>query len=261
MTPIYVINLARSRERRNAMEHGLDRAGVAASFARAVDGREFGEKCHAWIARTPLSVGEAALTLSHRKIWRALLASADTHAIVLEDDVRLGEGFAELVQRDWSRFDFDIVKIETMFDKVWLSRRGETLGARALYRLGGEHHGAAGYVISREGARRALAASRAFKLPIDVVILGRGAIERGAIRAWQLWPAAVVQEHLAPNADPANIPPSTLESARGEKGSQLRMGRPKGLARAAREARRLFERFHRWARLSPTMSRRTPPFA
>ena len=205
------------------MEHGLDRAGVAASFARAVDGREFGEKCHAWIARTPLSVGEAALTLSHRKIWRALLASADTHAIVLEDDVRLGEGFAELVQRDWSRFDFDIVKIETMFDKVWLSRRGETLGARALYRLGGEH--------------------------------------RGAIRAWQLWPAAVVQEHLAPNADPANIPPSTLESARGEKGSQLRMGRPKGLARAAREARRLFERFHRWARLSPTMSRRTPPFA
>ena len=150
MTPIYVINLARSADRRAWMTDELGRAGVSANFVAAVDGRAFKDKCRARVAATPLTVGEIALTLSHRKIWRALLASAQTPAIVLEDDVRLGDGFAELPALDWSRWNFDFVKIETMFDPVWATRRGEAVGSRTLHRLGGEHHGSAAYLVSRK---------------------------------------------------------------------------------------------------------------
>ena len=261
MTPVYVINLARSRDRRDWMEHELDRAGVSARFISAVDGTRFGAQCRARIEASPLTLGETALILSHRKIWRALLASPAPHAIVLEDDVKLGAGFAPFVGRDWSSLDFDIVKLETMFDRVWMTRAGEKVGARALHRLGGEHHGSAGYLISREGARRALKASRGFTIPVDVVILGRRAIESGDIRAWQLVPAIVVQSHLEPGRRTGEAFASTLEGSRDAKGGQSRLNKPKSLARASREARRAFEQVRRWARLSPTMSRRTPPFA
>ena len=261
MTPIYVINLARSADRRAWMTDELGRAGVSANFVAAVDGRAFKDKCRARVAATPLTVGEIALTLSHRKIWRALLASAQTHAIVLEDDVRLGDGFAELPALDWSRWNFDFVKIETMFDPVWATRRGEAVGSRTLHRLGGEHHGSAAYLVSRAGALKALAATRPMNLPIDVAVMGRRVIESGAICAYQLSPAAAVQQYLAPDADPTAALASTLGASRGAKGGELRALKPKGLARAAREARRVVEQASRWLRLSPTMSKRRIPFA
>ena len=63
------------------------------------------------------------------------------------------------------------------------------------------------------------------------------------------------------DADPAAALASTLDASRGATGGELRAHRPKGLARAAREARRVIEQTSRWLRLSPTMSKRRIPFA
>src|SRR5947209_5045362 len=124
--PVYVLNLVRSPERREFMARTLERAGATADFVAAVDGR----RCRS--ASLRLSKAETALILSHRKAWRRLLRSAADHAVVLEDDAHLGDGFADLLGADWSGVEFDLVKLETMLQRVWLARRGVRLGARAL---------------------------------------------------------------------------------------------------------------------------------
>lgn len=264
MIDVYVINLARSPERRAWMERELTKAGVAGTFVRAIDGRRFGGRCEPWLRSRnplrPLTRAEAALTLSHRKAWRKFLASGAEHAVVLEDDVHLGEGFCDALALDWTRWRFDVVKFETMFDRVWLSRRGETAGARRLHRLGAEHHGSAAYLISRAGARKLLAATRDFELPVDIDLFGRTAIGRGLVVALQLVPAIAVQHHLHPCATRENALASTLQDSRGEAGAARKRDKPKGLERLRREARRLGEQAIRFIRLAPTQHRRRIPF-
>jgi glycosyl transferase family 25 len=266
MIAVYVINLARSPERRAWMESELARAGVEAIFVRAVDGRRFSGRCERLSAANAngnaLSRAETALILSHRKAWRKLLASGAGHAVVLEDDVHLGEGFRDTLALDWSRWDFDLVKLETTFDRVWLARRGEAAGGRELRRLGAEHHGAAAYLVSRAGAERARASTRRLDQPVDVALFGRRAIADGLVTALQLVPAIAVQDNLHPSADARASLASTLhESDRKAIAARRKRQRPAGVERVRREARRLWEKILRRIRLSPTMRLTRVPFA
>ncbi len=250
--PIFVINLARSPERRAWMEAELARAGVEGLFVRAVDGRRFGARS----AQLSLSKAETALILSHRKVWRAFLASGAEHAAVFEDDVHLGRDFAATLALDWRRWTFDAVKLETMFHSIWHSRRGEPAGARRLHRMGAEHLGAAAYVISRVGARKLLAATRPLREPVDHTLFGRRAIGGGAIVALQLVPAIAVQDTMRPDAAPRRDLASTLhEEDRRGIAARARREKPRGPERWRREAARLVDQIARWTRLAPTMRR------
>jgi len=258
--PIYVINLARSPERRAWMEAGLARAGVEGVFVRAVDGRRFGERC-ARDARPTLSKAEAALILSHRKTWRALLASSVDYAVVLEDDVHLGRDFQATLDLDWSRWGFDAVKLETLLHRAWHSRRGEPAGKRRLHRLGAEHLGAAAYLISRAGALKMLANTRPLAEQVDHTLFGRRAIREGEIKALQLVPAIAVQDTVHPDTAARRALTSTLhEEDRKRLAEQIRREKPRGPLRWRREARRLADRFWRWVRLAPSMRCRRIPW-
>ena len=258
--PIYVINLARSPERRAWMEAELARAGVQGTFVRAIDGRRFGARC-ARDARGALSKAEASLIFSHRKVWRTFLASGAGYAVVLEDDVHLGRDFKLTVDLDWSRWDFDAVKLETLFHKVWHSRRSEPGGERRLHRLGAEHLASAAYLLNRAGARKLLAATRPLAEQVDQTLFGRRAIWEGEIRALQLIPAIAVQDTMHPDAAARPELASTLhEDDRKRVAEKRQREKPRGLERWRREARRLADQIRRWIRLAPTMRRRRIPW-
>ncbi|HXT06909.1 MAG TPA: glycosyltransferase family 25 protein, partial [Roseiarcus sp.] len=251
MIPVYVLNLARSPERRAFMAQGLAQAGIAPEFVAAIDGRA------RRLPRHPrLSSAETALILSHRKAWRRLLASPADHAVVLEDDTHLGHGLSGLLGADWGRVRFDLVKLETVFDRVWLARRGIALSDRTLRRLGAEHLCSAGYLVSRAGALKLLAATRALAAPIDHTLFGRAAIFERRLVAYQLDPAIVVQDNLHP--DPAarwGVATTLHETDRARLAAAAKRDKPRGLARLAREAGRLIDQARRAARLLPTMRR------
>ena len=248
--PVYVINLARSPERRAFMAESLAQAGVAPEFVAAVDGRA----CRS--TRTPrnLSRAETALVLSHRKAWRRLLRSDDDHAVVLEDDAHVGEGFAALVAADWRDLAFDAVKLETLFDRVWIARRGPSIAGRELRRLGAEHLASAGYVVSRAGARKLLSLTRPLGEAVDHTLFGRASVFEGRIVAYQLVPAAVVQDNLLPDVAARREIATTLHE--GDRlAAAAKRDKPRGVKRLRREARRLFEQALRLARLWPRMRR------
>ena len=251
MIPVYVLNLARSPERRAFMAQGLARAGVAPEFVAAVDGRA----CRSGRPlRALMSVAETALILSHRKAWRRLLRGGSDYAVVLEDDVHVGQNFAALIAADWRGFRFDAVKLETMFDPAWVARRGLAFGDRELRRLGAEHLGAAGYLVSRGGARKMLAMTRGLAEPVDHTLFGRDTIFEGRLSAYQLFPAIVVQDNRLPDASARREIATTLhERDRVRLADAARRAQPKGLARLTREAERLWQQARRAARFTLTM--------
>jgi len=257
MIPVYVLNLARSPERRAFMAEGLARAGVTPEFVAAVDGRA----CRS--ARPPraLSAAETALILSHRKAWRRFLRGPGELAVVLEDDAHVGEGFAALLSADWRGLNFDLVKLETLSHRAWIARSGPSIAGRSLRRLGAEHLASAGYLISRAGAHKVLTATRALAEPVDHSLFGRDAIFERRVRVYQLFPAIVVQDNLLPDAAARRGIATTLhESDRLALAATAKRSKPRGLQRLAREARRLFEQMRRVLRLGPTMRRQRVPF-
>ncbi len=256
MIPVYVLNLARSPERRAFMEAGLARAGVSPEFVAAVDGRACARPAGA------LSKAEVALILSHRKAWRRLLRSTAEFAVVLEDDAHVGADFPALLSADWRGLGFDAVKLETMYDRVWTARSGVQIAGRSLRRLGAEHLGAAGYLIGRAGARKLLTLTRRLDEPVDQILFGRAAIFEGRVVAYQLVPAAVVQDQLVPDARlRLKIPTTLQEPDRARLAEAARRARPRGWRRLARERGRLAEQAHRVLRLGPTMRRARVPWA
>jgi glycosyl transferase family 25 len=242
MIPVYVINLARSPERRAFMIEQCARAGVAPQFVAAVDGRR-----RRSTRPLRLSVAETALILSHRKVWRRLLASGDPYALALEDDVHLGAGFAALLAADWSVHDFDAVKFETLFHRVWLARAGAPFADRRLRRLGAEHLASAGYLVSRAGAAKMLAMTRALDEPVDQTLFGRATLFERRLTVLQLDPAAVVQDNMRPGK-PAALGTTLHEQDRAALAQTARRDKPRGAARLARETERFMNQLRRWVR-------------
>lgn len=95
---VFVINLARSVERRRKMQSQFERLSLPFEFINAVDGRglsnsEIAAVYSKWRARLchgrGLSRGEIGCTLSHIKFWRRVVAE-NSSGFVFEDDVQLG---------------------------------------------------------------------------------------------------------------------------------------------------------------------------
>jgi glycosyl transferase, family 25 len=89
----YVINLARSPERRAKVTANLDRCGVDYEIVTAIDAQEFGSGDLRAAGRVAAAFyhkfrpGEAGCALSHMSVYRKILADGLERALVLEDDI------------------------------------------------------------------------------------------------------------------------------------------------------------------------------
>jgi glycosyl transferase family 25 len=87
----YVINLARSVDRRSHITAGLEKAGVDYEIVTAVDGQQLDLHDTANIDPSFLeishSAGAAGCALSHISVYRKIIADGLDVALVLEDDI------------------------------------------------------------------------------------------------------------------------------------------------------------------------------
>ena len=169
---IYYINLARRTDRRTFMGEQFARLGLMATRVEAVTADEVpvGDRdayCHPsrpfW-----LSTKECACTLSHLKVMRALLDSADAQALVLEDDVALSPRLpAFLAAIEAAPPDFDLLRIETCEKRIRVRpAQGPVAGVEIVHFVGYDS-GAGGYIVSRRGAERILDSVAARQRPFD----------------------------------------------------------------------------------------------
>lgn len=172
---VYVINLARRPDRLAAVGQELARAGVAFERVDAVDAQTCDASELAMSRdRGPIGAlgnGAKACTASHFRAWRQLLQSPHDFAVVLEDDVAIDPAMGSVLA-DLSWIKADLVKIEKFG-----ARRPSTLllgpvlarlaGGRELRSMLSRHTGSAGYIISRNGAKAALAQAGRVTVPVD----------------------------------------------------------------------------------------------
>ena len=104
----YLINLDRNPERLAFMRGQLDRLGIAFERFPAVYGRELTPEARAkgfsrvrsFIAsKKRLSDAEIGVAMSHVGCYRRMVEAEEPYALVLEDDVSLGAGFAATLSR------------------------------------------------------------------------------------------------------------------------------------------------------------------
>ena len=146
----YVINLARSPERRAHITGELQKTGLGYEIVTGVDGR--GVDLHdrtiidpELLAKTDFPAGTAGCALSHLQVYRKVIADGREHAIVLEDDVILPADLGFIVDQ--------VIPHMTGAEVVLLNYGSED-----------------GSGLGREGCL-SLSASSVLALPIDVTAL------------------------------------------------------------------------------------------
>lgn len=179
--PVHVINLDRRPDRWALMSDQLSRLGIEPERIPGVDARLLAAQ-EEWEGRTNhnppfwrINLGAAAGMLGHAKAMTALLRSDAPAALILEDDAELASDVGGLLEStDWWPVGAKAVRLEEHFPSgrkwrqiapLWHSS-GKTPGGRELRRLERWCSGSAAYLVSREGARIALAA---FSDPTETV--------------------------------------------------------------------------------------------
>lgn len=163
----YIINLARAPERRvhilkQAQKRGLDFELLSAVDGASLSDDDIAANCDAdALARHPdwLTRGVIGAALSHRMACARVVADGLPCAFIMEDDVELPEGFAELLDDVGDKIgDGEIVLLHYMsLSKLGLSRENSVPlagGHELLYPMTLEKiTSAACYVVSHHAAK------------------------------------------------------------------------------------------------------------
>jgi glycosyl transferase family 25 len=107
MIEIFVVSLSSATERRKALEQRMDELGLRFRYFAAVDGRGGLPQRYEYLVDRPeiqrrlgrpMTGSELGCALSHVFVYEAIMAEGLEEAIILEDDMRLSDDFAELVR-------------------------------------------------------------------------------------------------------------------------------------------------------------------
>ena len=199
---IYCINLARRPDRMAAMTAAAGALGLRLSRIEAVDAAAAGPALDdRFLPRGPLGEiprGDKACFLSHRLAWQALLDSDESHAAVLEDDVRLSlPAGALLGGADWTPPEIGLIKLEhygPAHQRILVGALRPAPDGFRLARLMSRHTGAAAYILGRKVAERLLALEQV-NLPVDHLLFNpNNSPLFEDLRPWQLIPAIARQQ-------------------------------------------------------------------
>ncbi len=201
----YLINLGRRPDRLAAMIRQAVPLGLSLERIEAIDARsEEPAKVNRWFGSSgPLGeipLGDKACLLSHRQAWEIFVAGGESHAVFLEDDVRLSASAgALLISNNWIPSDVAVVKLEhygppgqrVLLDRIRAAGEDFQLG-----RMLSRHTGAAAYILSRRTAELLLRQTR-FNLPVDHLLFNPNNSPLFApLSPWQLIPAIARQEEF-----------------------------------------------------------------
>ncbi|OEO28933.1 hypothetical protein VW23_027755 [Devosia insulae DS-56] len=196
--PVYYINVASRLDRRQFMEEQFARLGIVAERLDAVTPREVSDTRMAAHqgSGTPSAMArvEVACSMSHEKAWRLFLSRGQPVALVLEDDVVMGNGLKTLLSPSvYADIDAELVKLETTYELIRVGQIRRTAGHYAIRQLLATHVGTGAYVITADMARRVLADPRLQAITVDNYLFSRkGPVipSRGLL---QVEPAPAVQ--------------------------------------------------------------------
>jgi glycosyl transferase family 25 len=223
-----VINLARSKDRRQVIQARLEELGVSFDFYPAVDGKSLtAQQKSLYSSRAAfgqigreMHPNEIGCILSHIGIWQLLAGSSDDHAVVIEDDMLIDEDFPDLVRSfEWIPKDAAVVNFSwDMANPVELS---PISAKRYTCRFDTEVMRTGSYFIRRSGAENLLRHAFPIRMPVDS-LMGN---ERNAGPIYGVTPRPVNWNADLPSATwtDSTMADFSVDTRRSWKGLTLRM--------------------------------------
>ena len=173
---IFIISLKDAVLRRGGLINELTSFGLNFEIFDAIDGRiELPREYEHLIDRNrailelkrSMTDGEFACALSHIGIYKQIIESQLSGAIIFEDDARLCDDFRNVIEHiNFSRVDF--LQFHYGNARVWrFGRRVINRGSHVLYRLVHNTGLASAYYLSLKGARYMVENALPISLPAD----------------------------------------------------------------------------------------------
>jgi len=213
--PVYFINLQSRPDRRQFMEEQFARLDIVAERINAVVAAEVDEsrlRPHQDLGNPwATSRIEVACCMSHELAWRTMLAAGARHALVLEDDVIMGQGLPALLDADFNEgLGAELIKLETTGAAIRLGRPVRQVGSFAVRQLLSSHMGGGAYIISAAMARRALSDPALKRMSVDRYLFSRGGPILPSRGLYQVDPAPALQLEFYQGDQPAGAMRSDL---------------------------------------------------
>ena len=217
--PIYVINLERSRDRREVMREHLTSLGLRFEFITAVDGAALNptqatlysaSAAQETIGRELLP-GEIGCALSHYDIYRQMVEGGTEVALIIEDDVALSKDLLEVLRvAAESNFEWDLVNLITDVDEV--IREDELVASPYRLTHFNEMPNRTGaYLLRLSGAQKLLSSALPVRMAADTLtgdFHGSGLILRG------IFPPLATLLPFKSTFQRGNYPPKSIVWAR-----------------------------------------------
>lgn len=175
---IFVINLDRSTERRDAVFARLAELGLEATRFSAFDGTALSEAEKGYNGRKrrliygkDLTIGEIGCARSHLGVYAEMERLGISHALVLEDDALIDDNLpAALAALEACRQEWDLVRFLAKDKDLKRARPTHNLAnGFKLCRVYGTPGGAYAYVLTRQAAAKLAEAGRVLWRPIDTL--------------------------------------------------------------------------------------------
>jgi len=192
--------------------------------------------------KSPLTPTELACMMSHIAVWKKAIDESIPYTTIFEDDIYLGVDAETLLNdAEWIQPCWNIIKIESFYEKVFLSSETYDLLLKKRYiaQLKSKNLGAAGYILSLQGAKILLEYVLHSEIqPIDETIFNHFILNNQE-PIFQMVPALCVQEMIMKESlEPLSLP-SSLEEERKVRNSLKKKDKKTISFKINREAKRL----------------------
>ncbi len=197
--PTFLINLDHHARRRAFMERQFEALGVPLTRLGAAMGRDPEVRAQAAVAQySNLTHGEIGCFESHRWFWTRVLDENLPGAFVIEDDIVVASDFGSWSFPEPLMAQADVIKIDQGVRNVgaYGTTRVELGPGRSLVRLLGTEFSTGCYFVTQKGARRLLAASQDYFVPVDRFMFDQDSKTFWDLEVWKLDPAGAVQLRL-----------------------------------------------------------------
>ncbi|MFQ0814342.1 glycosyl transferase [Brucella anthropi] len=174
--PVYVINLARSRDRWDRLKSNADALSIDLRRVEAVEGKllspeelaNFDEaRFRRWHGKVALPA-EIGCYFSHIRALEMIADAPEPFAVIVEDDVLLAPAFSASVKQMTYIQGWDVIKLvnhRLSAFRPFLRVNDQITVGRCLH---GPMGSAAAYLVTRQAAKKLSNAIRTMRLPYDV---------------------------------------------------------------------------------------------
>lgn len=198
------------------------------------------------LSESELTPREIACMISHIAVWKKAIDENIPYITVFEDDIYLGTDAEMLLNSsEWIQHNWNIIKIESFYKKVFLSSDTHNILSKKRYvaQLKSKNLGAAGYILSLKGAKILLEYVLCNNIqPIDETIFNYF-ITQHQEPVFQMVPALCVQEMTIKELQETLSLPSSLEKERKirqDKASKKKKEKQTAFFKVNREINRVF---------------------